>query len=132
MKCATAHNDAIVSNYGEDYEAQSLYKAGAADAGMAQEMMMAEGGDPGMPALPGSEGVDDEQIMQVIAAMVQSGELQPEEAEAILASLGGGAAPEGEVPPEAAAAGPPMEEMPKVASAAAITQEVFGELLAAK
>ena len=75
--------------------------------------------------------------MQVIAAMVQSGELQPEEAEAILASLGGGgAAPEGEVPPEAAAEGPPMEampeEMPKAASAVSITEEVFASLVTPK
>lgn len=123
MKCAHAHHEAISANYSRDIEAQYLYKAGAADAGMAQAMM-AEGGDPGMPVLPGAgEGVEDGQIEQVIAAMVQSGELTPEEATAIMAALageGGGAPPvEGGAPPE---------EMPK--SAAAITQEIFDKNMA--
>lgn len=132
MKCAHAHHEAISTTYPRDLEAQYLYKAGAADAGMAQAMM-AEGGDPGMPVLPGAgEGVEDGQIEQVIAAMVQAGELTPEEATAIMAALageGGGAPPvEAGTAMEAGGDAPP-EEMPKMASAAAITQEIFDKHL---
>ena len=118
LKCAAAHHEAISTVYPNDFEAQYLYKAGAADAGMAQAMM-AESGEPEMPVLPGAgEGIEDGQIEQVIAAMVQSGELTPEEATAIMAALAGG----GGAPPVEGGGAPP-EEMPK--SAAAITQEIF-------
>lgn len=130
MKCAAAHTETINANYDGDYEAQDLYKMGAADAGMAQEMMMA-GGDPGMPTLPGAGGVEDGQIQEVIAAMVQAGELTPEEAQAILAQLtadGGGAAPAEEAPAEEPAAKEASaEEQEKSASAAEITQEIFNQ-----
>lgn len=141
MKCAVAHDGAITANYADDPIAQELYKQGAADAGMAQAMMAAEGGSPEMPMLPGAGGVEDGQIEQVVAAMVQSGELTPEEAEAIMAALAGGGAPGEEAPPAeggeaipmeggAPPAEAPPEEMPKAASAEEITQEIFEQHVA--
>jgi len=128
FKCAKAHHEAIGANYARDIQAQYLYKAGAADAGMAQAMM-AEGGDPSMPVLPGAgEAVEGSQIEQVIAALVQSGEITPEEATAIMAALAGGegAAPAGgEEPPSGGGEEAPAEEPTKEASAADITQEIF-------
>lgn len=69
-----------------EFEKQA-YAQGAVDGEQAAQAM--EGG--AAPEIPGSaeEGMSDEDVMQVIQAMVQSGEISPEEAEALLAQAGG-------------------------------------------
>lgn len=69
-----------------EFEKQA-YAQGAVDGEQAAQAM--EGG--AAPEIPGSAeaGMSDEDVMQVIQAMVQSGEISPEEAEALLAQAGG-------------------------------------------
>lgn len=136
------------------------YMQGAVDGEQAAQAMAA-GGEP---AIDGSEGdLSDDDVIQIIQEMVQSGQIAPEEAEAILQQagnepspeaiaealrqlvesgqvspeeaqaiaeqiLGGGAAPEEEVPAEA-----PMEDPAvKTASVHGVTgaANIVGELFA--
>lgn len=134
-KMAAFHNSEI-SKLAYDFEKQA-YDAGAEQAAMAADE------EDGM--IPGNEGEDIsiEEIAEIVMAMVESGELDPQMAEAILAELAGGA-PEGGDPAamggeeammdpamaeEAMMADPAMAEEMKAASAeiqkaAAIAKEV--------
>lgn len=135
-KMATFHNSAMFK-LPHDFEKQA-YDAGAEQAAMAADE------EDGM--IPGNEGEDIsiEEIAEIVMAMVESGELDPQMAEAILAELAGGA-PEGGDPAamgggeeammdpamaeEAMMADPAMAEEMKMASAeikkaAAIAKEV--------
>lgn len=78
-----AHN-AWINSYATDIEKRA-YAQGAADA-EAMDAGMAEGGQP---AIPGSEELSDEEILQTIQMMVESGEISQEDAEALLQALGG-------------------------------------------
>ena len=93
---------------------------------MGPEAMM--GGEEGMPPEAGMEGgegggledVSLDEVAAVIMQMVESGELDPQMAEQILAELAGaeGGGMEGgeELPPEAMEGGLPPEDVEKMAS----------------
>lgn len=78
-----AHN-AWITSYQTDIEKRA-YAQGAADA-EAMDAGMAEGGQP---AIPGSDELSDEEVLQTIQMMVEAGEISPEDAEALLQALGG-------------------------------------------
>ena len=127
--------------------------APGADAGAGAPPAGPDAGAAGAPADGGGE-VSDDQIVQVLEQLVQSGEVKPEEAEAIMQALmgggqggegaapapgeqggmpggapgadaGAGAAPGGDMPPEAKAA------HALVKSASAITDALLAETVAA-
>lgn len=75
------------------------YAQGAMDGAAAAEAMDA-GADP---TIPGAEGPTEEDLMQVIQELVASGQVSPEEVEAVLALIGEAAA-DGVNGPELAAA----------------------------
>lgn len=79
-----AAHSAWINSYATDIEKRA-YAQGAADA-EAMNAGMAEGGQP---AIPGSEELSDEEILQTIQMMVESGEISQEDAEALLQALGG-------------------------------------------
>ena len=87
QKMASVHG-AEINKFAYDFEKQAY------DAGAEQAAMAADEGD-GM--IPGNEGEDIsiEEIAEIVMAMVESGELDPQMAEAILAELAGGAPAEG-------------------------------------
>jgi len=108
-KAGEAHQENL-SQISDDLH-KLAYMQGAADGGAMMEDPggMIPGGDPEQPMGP-------EEIMAVVQAMVESGELTPEEAEQILAELEGGemgGAPEGGMPGDPAMMGaegaPPAE-----------------------
>lgn len=67
------------------------YMQGAVDGEQAAQAMAAGGA----PAIEGSEGdLSDEDVIQIIQEMVQSGQIAPEEAEAILQQAGNEPSPE--------------------------------------
>lgn len=67
------------------------YMQGAVDGEQAAQAMAAGGA----PAIDGSEGdLSDEDVIQIIQEMVQSGQIAPEEAEAILQQAGNEPSPE--------------------------------------
>lgn len=80
--CAESHN-AWLNYFQTDIEKQA-YAQGAVDGEQAAQAMEAGAA----PEIPGTEeeGMSDEDVLQVIQEMVQSGEIAPEEAEAILAA----------------------------------------------
>lgn len=78
-----AHN-AWLSSYATDIE-KCAYAQGVTDA----EVMNAGMEEGGQPAIPGSEELSDEEILQTLQMMVESGEITQEDAEALLQSLGG-------------------------------------------
>lgn len=79
-----AAHSAWINSYQTDIEKRA-YAQGAADA-EAMDAGMAEGGQP---AIPGSDELSDEEILQTIQMMVESGEISQEDAEALLQALGG-------------------------------------------
>lgn len=102
-------------------ELHGFYKAGAADAAMVVQAMMA-GEEPGIPG--GAGDLDPAQILGLVEQMVQAGDLDPQTAELIFASLTSG---EGAPPAEGGEGGAPPEEMPKAASLAdTLIAEVTG------
>lgn len=116
-KCATAHgyvieqlNQELVAATTEEAKKtvmakQAAYAGGAQDAAA----MMDNGGQ-----LPGAEPeISDDQILAVLQAMVQNGELDPKVLEQIMAQLSGGAA--GDAGGDAASA-PPADDAAKAAS----------------
>lgn len=80
--CAEAHNAWI--NYFQTAIEKQAYAQGAVDGEQAAQAMEA-GAAPEIPGAEG-DGMSDEDVLQVIQEMVQSGEIAPEEAEAILAA----------------------------------------------
>ena len=80
--CEKAHNTWL--NYFQTDIEKQAYAQGAVDGEQAAQAM--ESG--AAPEIPGTEeeGMSDEDVLQIIQEMVQSGEITPEEAEAILAS----------------------------------------------
>lgn len=79
---AEASHRAWFEFFQTDFEKQA-YAQGAVDGEQAAAAMEAGGA----PEIPGTEeeGMSDDDVMQVIQAMIQSGEISPEEAEALLA-----------------------------------------------
>lgn len=119
-------------HYGEvdklenDFEKQA-YQQGAMDAAAMEEA----GG--ALPEIPGAESeMTIEEVVMILDQLVQSGEIDPQLADAVLqavmAEMGGGAAP---VDPAAAGAAPaeaaPAEEMPKAASVDSLIDDIVGE-----
>lgn len=94
--CEESHN-AWLNYFQTDIEKQA-YAQGAVDGEQAAQAMEA-GAAPEIPGT-GAEGMSDDDVLQVIQEMVQSGEITPEEAEAILAAT----AQDGEVTPDEIAA----------------------------
>ena len=80
--CAESHNAWL--NYFQTAIEKQAYAQGAVDGEQAAQAMEAGAA----PEIPGTEeaGMSDEDVLQVIQEMVQSGEIAPEEAEAILAA----------------------------------------------
>jgi hypothetical protein len=80
--CAEAHNAWL--NYFQTEIEKRAYAQGAVDGEQAAQAMEAGAA----PEIPGTEeaGMSDEDVLQVIQEMIQSGEISPEEAEALLAS----------------------------------------------
>lgn len=80
--CAEAHNAWL--NYFQTEIEKRAYAQGAVDGEQAAQAMEAGAA----PEIPGTEedGMSDEDVLQVIQEMIQSGEIAPEEAEALLAS----------------------------------------------
>ena len=80
--CAESH-DAWLNYFQTDIEKQA-YAQGAVDGEQAAQAMEAGAA----PEIPGTEeeGMSDDDVMQIIQEMVQTGEIAPEEAEAILAA----------------------------------------------
>ena len=85
----------------------ALGGAPGADAGAGAPPAGADAGAEGAPADGGGE-VSDDDIVQVLQQLVQSGEVKPEEAEAIMQALLGGQGGEGAAPGGAAPGGAPM------------------------
>lgn len=107
QKMASVHQTAY-EKFEYDFEKQA-YDAGAEQAAMAADS------EDGM--IPGNEGEDIsiEEIAEIVMAMVESGELDPQLAEAILAELAGGGEAMGGG--EEAMMDPAMAEEMKAASA---------------
>lgn len=137
IKSANFHY-AEVQRFEHDFE-KAAYEQGAMDMGA---MLGAEGGDPaaagGLPPIPTEGGEPTiEEIIMILDELVQSGQLDPQLADAILMELtgaGGEGAPvdpamAGAVDPAMAGGSPEeaamMAEMGKVASAA---DEILAEL----
>lgn len=80
--CAEAH--AAWLDYFQTEIEKRAYAQGAVDGEQAAQAMEAGAA----PEIPGTEedGMSDEDVLQVIQEMIQSGEIAPEEAEALLAS----------------------------------------------
>lgn len=80
--CAESHDAWL--NYFQTAIEKQAYAQGAVDGEQAAQAMEAGAA----PEIPGTEeaGMSDEDVLQVIQEMVQSGEIAPEEAEAILAA----------------------------------------------
>lgn len=80
--CAESHNAWL--NYFQTEIEKRAYAQGAVDGEQAAQAMEAGAA----PEIPGTEedGMSDEDVLQVIQEMIQSGEIAPEEAEALLAS----------------------------------------------
>lgn len=80
--CAEAHNAWL--NYFQSEIEKRAYAQGAVDGEQAAQAMEAGGA----PVIPGTEeaGMSDEDVLQVIQEMIQSGEITKEEAEALLAA----------------------------------------------
>jgi hypothetical protein len=116
QKMASIHGSAI-NKFEHDFEKQA-YDAGAEQAAMAADE------EDGM--IPGNEGEDIsiEEIAEIVMAMVESGELDPQMAEAILAELAGGA-PEGGDP--AAMGGEEAMMDPAMAEEAAMMDPAMAE-----
>lgn len=128
IKYASVHQAALAELPTE--MEREAYKQGAmAAAGMGEAGMM---GEQLPPEAPNPDDVSDGDIEQVLAAMVQSGQLPPELAEQILTALAGGGDPAaaGGGDPMAAAGGamPPGGDP---AAAAAAAGGIPPELLAA-
>jgi len=103
-KMAAVHTKAI-NSFEYDFEKQA-YDAGAEAAAAAA--------DEGDGMIPGNDGEDIsiEEIAEIVMAMVESGELDPQLAEAILAELAGaGGGMEGGMPPGAEGGMPPEAMM---------------------
>ena len=111
IKMAHAHYIAR-ETLATDMEKQA-YDDGAATAAQMQDQGAlggapgADAGAEGAPADGGGE-VSDDDIVQVLQQLVQSGEVKPEEAEAIMQALLGGQGGEGAAPGGAAPGGAPM------------------------
>lgn len=146
VKLANAHEIAKSTLATEQekmaYDAGAAAGAEMADAGALGDMAGAEGAAP-----MGDEGggeITDEDIMAVLSKLVQSGEIQPEEAEAILQALsqGGAEGAEGATPsgePDGDEALPPEPTEPEgkaayavVKSASVATKAIMASLAAAK
>lgn len=80
--CAESHNAWL--NYFQSEIEKRAYAQGAVDGEQAAQAMEA-GNAPEIPGTEG-EGMSDEDVLQVIQSMIQSGEISPEEAEAILSA----------------------------------------------
>ena len=80
--CANSHNAWL--NYFQTAIEKQAYTQGAIDGEQAAQAM--EAGNA--PVIPGTEeaGMSDEDVLQVIQGMIQSGEITTEEAEALLAA----------------------------------------------
>lgn len=80
--CAETHSAWL--NYFQTAFEKSAYAQGAVDGEQAAQAMAAGQA----PVIPGTEedGMSDEDVLQVIQEMIQSGEIAPEEAEALLAA----------------------------------------------
>jgi len=104
-KMAAIHTKAI-SEYEYDFEKEAY------DVGAEQAAAAADEEDGMIPGNAGEE-VSIEEIAQIVMAMVESGELDPQLAEAILAELAGGAAGAGGE--EAMMGDPAMMEDPAMA-----------------
>jgi polyhydroxyalkanoate synthesis regulator phasin len=80
--CAESHDAWL--NYFQTAIEKQAYAQGAVDGEQAAQAMEAGAA----PEIPGTEegGMSDDDVMQIIQEMVQTGEIAPEEAEAILAA----------------------------------------------
>lgn len=81
--CLQTH-DAWLNSFTTDFEKQA-YAQGAMDGEQAAQGL-AQGQEPAIDGA-GEEGLSDEDIVQVIQAMAENGEISPEEAQAVLAQL---------------------------------------------
>lgn len=81
--CLQAH-DTWLNSFTTDFEKQA-YAQGAMDGEQAAQGL-AQGQEPAIDGA-GEEGLSDEDIVQVIQAMAENGEIAPEEAQAVLAQL---------------------------------------------
>lgn len=81
--CEQTHN-AWLNSFTTDFEKQA-YAQGAMDGEQAAQGL-AQGQEPAIDGA-GEEGLSDEDIVQVIQAMAENGEIAPEEAQAVLAQL---------------------------------------------
>lgn len=81
--CVQSH-DAWLNYFQTELEKQA-YAQGAVDGEQAAQDL-AQGQEPAIDGA-GEEGLSDEDIVQVIQAMAESGEIAPEEAQAVLAQL---------------------------------------------
>lgn len=81
--CVQSH-DAWLNYFQTELEKQA-YAQGAVDGEQAAQAL-AQGQEPAIDGA-GEEGLSDEDIVQVIQAMAESGEIAPEEAQAVLSQL---------------------------------------------
>lgn len=127
-----AQHDAQSFEHADDHY---WYTKGAAAMEAGMEAAMPPGGAGGEPdmdnmQLPGGEGGQPpiEELMGIIEMLVQSGKLTPEDAQALVQEImggAGGAPPEGGMPPEAGGA-PPADIPPAEAEKAASARKALG------
>lgn len=124
VKSARFHHGEV-EQLENDFEKQA-YQQGAMDAAAMEEA----GG--ALPEIPGAESdMTIEEVVMILDQLVQSGEIDPQMADAILqavmAEMGGGEMPADPAAGGAPAEAAPVEEMPKAASVDSLIDDIVSE-----